>query len=151
VLRTLRQLDRDLTAQLAPVEADIARQAQADPIVQQLQTVHGIGPVVGLMLRAEIGDIRRFPTPGHLASYAGLVPAVDSSADRYRYGRITKDGSPWLRWALVEVGLQTLRRQDPVGRWGRKLAIRKGAMKAHVALAREMCGEIMNTWRQHAA
>jgi transposase len=149
-LSTMRQIDRDLTAQLIPVETAIAREALADPIVQRLQTVHGIGPVLGLMLRAEIGDVRRFPTPGHLASYAGLVPQVDSSASRTRYGRITKDGSPWLRWALVEVGVQTLRRRDPLGRWGRKLAVRKGAMKAHVALAREMCREVMDTWRRVA-
>lgn len=150
VLITLRQIERDLCAQLAPVEADIAREACGDPIVQRLQQVHGIGPVLGLMLRAEIGDIARFPTPGQLASYAGLVPQVDSSARRTRYGRITKDGSPWLRWALVAVGVQTLRRQDPLGRWGRKLAVRKGAMKAQVALAREMCGEIMDVWRRAA-
>ena len=149
-LTTLRQIDRDLRAQLAPVEADIAREALADPIVRALQTVHGIGPVLGIMLRAEIGDVRRFPTPAHLASYACLVPQVDSSASRTHYGRITKDGSPWLRWALVEVGVQTLRRRDPLGRWGRKLAGRTGAMKAHVALAREMCREIMETWRRVA-
>jgi transposase len=149
-LSTMRQIERDLTAQLASVDADIAREALADPIVRRLQIVQGIGPVLGLMLRAEIGDVGRFPTPGHLASYAGLVPQVDSSASRTRYGRITKDGSPWLRWALVEVGVQTLRRQDPLGRWGRKLAMRRGAMKAHVALAREMCREIMDVWRRAA-
>jgi transposase len=149
-LDALRQLDRDLTTHLARVDADVAREAASDPIVQQLQRVWGIGPVLGLLLRAEIGDIRRFPTPGHLASYAGLVPKVESSASRTRYGAITKDGSPWLRWALVEVGLQTLRRRDPLGRWGRKLAVRKGATIAHVALAREMCREIMDVWR-HAA
>lgn len=149
-LSTMRRIEHDLTAQLAPVEADIAREANDDAIVGRLRTVHGVGAVLGLMLRAEIGDVRRFPTPGHLASYAGLVPEVDSSASRMRYGRITKDGSPWLRWALVEVGVQTLRRRDPLGRWGRQLAVRKGAMKAHVALAREMCREIMDTWRRVA-
>jgi transposase len=146
-LTTLRQLDRDLSTQLAAAHADIAREALADPIVHRLQRLHGIGPVLGLSLRAEIGDLARFPSPGQLASYAGLVPEVDSSATHTRYGRITKDGSPWLRWALVEVGVQTLRRRDPLGRWGRKLAVRKGAMKAHVALAREMCREIMDAWR----
>lgn len=106
-LTALRQIDHDLTAPLGPVEAAIARAAGTDPIARQLQTVFGIGPVLSLMLRAEIGDIRRFPTPAHLASYAGVVPQVDSSASRTPYGRITKDGSPWLRWALVEVGVQT--------------------------------------------
>ena len=90
-LRALRQLERDLTAQLVILEADVARAAAADPIVQRLQTLRGIGPVIGLMLRAEIGDIARFPTPGHLASYAGLVPRVTGSANHTHYGRITKD------------------------------------------------------------
>jgi transposase len=149
-LTTLRRVERDLTAQLAAVEADVAREALVDPIVQRLQRLHGVGPVLGLMLRAEIGDIARFPTPRHLASYAGLVPYVDSSASHTRYGRITKKGSPYLRWALVEVGLYTLRRPDALGRWGRKLAIHKGRLSAQVALAREMCQEIMTMW-QHAA
>jgi len=109
-----------------------------------------VGPVLRVILRAEIGEIARFPSPRHLASYAGLVPYVDSSASHTRYGRITKAGSPWLRWALVEVGLHTLRRKDPLGRWGRKLAVRKGKLTAQVALAREMCQEIMTMW-QHVA
>lgn len=146
-LTTMRHLDRGLSTQLTPIETDIGHEALADPIVRRLQRVHGIGPVLGLTLRAEIGDIARFPTAGHLASYAGVVPEVESSARHTRYGGITKDGSPWLRWALVAVGVQTLRRRDSLGRWGRKLAVRKGAMKAHVALAREMCREIMDAWR----
>jgi transposase len=149
-LQALRQLDRDLTVQLTRVDADIAREATADPIVRRLQGIYGIGPVLGLMLRAEIGDGARFPSPRHLASYAGLVPHVDSSASHTRYGPITKDGSPWLRWALVEVGMHTLRRHDPLGRWGRKLAVRKTALTAQVALAREMCREILAVWQQAA-
>jgi transposase len=145
-LTMLRHLERELSAQLDPLERDIAREAAADPIAQHLQRLYGIGPVLGLTLRAEIGDGARFPTAAQLASYAGLVPRVESSGGRTWYGRITKDGSPYLRWALVEVGVQTLRRRDPLGRWGRKLAVRKGASKAHVALAREMCREILETW-----
>ena len=145
-LTLLRRLEHDLSEQLVPLERDIAREAAADPIARELQRVHGIGPVLGLMLRAEIGDRARFPTAAKLASYAGLVPRVESSGGRTWYGRITKDGSPYLRWALVELGVQTLRRRDPLGRWGRKLAVRKGASKAHVALAREMCREILATW-----
>jgi transposase len=149
-LRTLRQLDCDLTRQLEQVDRAIGHEAARDPIVQGLQRIFGIGPVIGLTLRAEIGDVARFPSPRHLASYAGLVPRVDGSADHLRYGRITKDGPPILRWALVEVGLQTLRRRDPLGRWGRKLAVRKTALSAQVALARAMCREIMDVWQQAA-
>jgi transposase len=147
-LRTLRLVERGISDQLARVEADVRREAAADPIVPRLRTIRGVGPVVGLTLRAEIGDIARFPTAGHLASYAGLVPRVDRSATHSHYGRITKDGSPWLRWALGQVGLHGLTRQDPIGRWGRQLAVRKGRLVAQVALARLACREIMERWRQ---
>lgn len=147
-LATMRLVEGGISGPLARVEAEVRREAEADPIVQRLRTIRGVGPVVGLTLRAEVGDIARFPTPGHLASYAGLVPRVDRSATHTHYGRITKDGSPWLRWALGEIGLHALRRPDPVGRWGRKLALRKGAMTAQVALARLACADIMQVWRQ---
>lgn len=145
-LRTLRQVERDLTTQLAAVEADVQREAAADPIVQRLQTLPGVGPVVGLTLRAEIGDIRRFQAPAQLASYAGLVPRVERSAQRVWHGRITKEGSPWLRWALCTIGVHALRRPDARGRWARKLARRRSALVAQVAAARRACADILETW-----
>lgn len=128
--------------------ADQAVRAAAarDPIAIAWQRIPGIGPVLALMIRAEVGDVRRFPTPGHLASYAGVVPSVDNSARRIRYGRITRRGSPWLRWALVEAAIHGPRRADRIGRWGRRLALRKGALKARVALARTLCEDVFRHW-----
>ena len=138
---------------LAVVRAEVQQADQAvrdaatrDPIAIALQQIPGIGPVLALMIRAEVADRRRFPTPGHLASYAGLVPRVDASARRIRYGRITRRGSPWLRWALVEAAIHGPRRTDRTGRWGRRLAIRKGALKARVALARRLCDDVFQYW-----
>ena len=112
-LTTMRRVERDLTTQLAAVEADVAREALADPIVQRLQRLHGVGPVLGLMLRAEIGDIARFPTPRHLASYAGLVPYVDSSAGHTRGTAASPKrgrpgyGGPWWKSACTRCAAQT--------------------------------------------
>jgi transposase len=77
-----------------------------------------------------------------LACYAGLVSRVEGSAGHLYYGRITRQGSPWLRWALVEAALHAMKRQDALGRWARRLAIRKGGAKARVALARRLCDEV---------
>jgi transposase len=128
------------------VDAELPQVAAADPVVVLLQGWVGIGPVLGLTIRAEIGDIRRFATPGQLASYAGLVPQVTASASRVHYGRITRRGSRWLRWALVEAAVHGLKRTDRVGRWGRALAVRKGGLKARVALARVLAEEIHRAW-----
>ena len=145
-LAGLRQLLDTVRQQAARADAEVRAAAASDVVAITLQQIVGIGPVLALMMRAEIGDIQRFPTAGHLASYAGLVPRVEASAGRIRYGRTTKRGSPWLRWALIEAALHGPRRTDRIGRWGRQLALRKGAMKARVALARALCAEIFQQW-----
>jgi transposase len=144
--RTLATVRREIEA----VDREVQAVAAADPVARRLQQIPGIGAVIALLIRAEVGDIRRFPTAGHLASYAGLVPRVEASAGRYRSGRITRRGSPWLRWALVEAAIHSPRRPDATGRWARRLAIRKGALKARVACARSLCDDVMIAWHAPA-
>ena len=145
----LQRLGRVLahtTHELHQVTREVEQTAARDPIAGALTRVVGIGPILALMIRAEIGAIERFPTPGHLASYAGLVPGVEMSAGRLRAGRITRRGSPWLRWALVEAAVHGPKRRDAEGRWARRLALRKGALKARVAIARRLCTELCTQW-----
>lgn len=146
----LRRVLALVRTEAARAETEVRRAADGDAIAITLQQLMGIGPVLALMVRAEIGDIHRFPAPAQLASYAGLVPRVDMSAGHYRYGRITCRGSPWLRWALIEAAMHGTKRTDRVGRWGRGLAVKKGALKARVALARVLCEEIHRLWSQIA-
>jgi transposase len=146
-LAGLRALLHDLRMRLADIEQQIVCEVQRDPVAQRLDAIKGIGPVLALSLRAEIGTIERFPDGAHLASYAGLVPYVSQSAARCRYGRITKLGSPYLRWALIEAAMYAVRRTDRYGRWARRLALRKGLVKARVASARVLCDEIVTVWR----
>lgn len=146
----LRQVLAIVRTEAARIETDVRRATDADPIAITLQQLRGIGPILALTIRAEIGEMHRFPTGAHVASYAGLVPRVDMSAGHYRYGRITKRGSPWLRWALIEAAMHGTKRTDRIGRWGRGLAVRKGALKARVALARVLCEEIHRLWSRVA-
>lgn len=144
----LQRLLTTTAQELAAADTAVHAEARRDRVVQALQAIPGIGPVVGLTVRAEVGAIDRFPTAAHRASYAGLVPRVEASGGHIRYGRITKHGSPWLRWALVEAAMHGTRRPDPRGRWARRLAVRKGALKARVAIARTLCAEIFDQWRR---
>ena len=145
-LRRWRQLLVAIQAEAVAAEAAVTARAAGDPVAVALDALVGIGPVLALTIRAEIGDITRFTRGALLASYAGVVPRVDASADRYWSGRITKEGSPWLRWALIEAAMHGIRRPDAIGRWARQLALRKGAFKARVAVARRLCDEIVRTW-----
>lgn len=146
-LRRLERLYRAVHADALAADAEVKTCAAGDPIACALATITGVGPVLGLTLRAEIGDATRFPGGPALASYAGLVPRVESSGERVYHGRITRQGSPWIRWALVEAARYATRRPDARGRWARRLAVRKGLAKARVAMARVLCDEVIATWR----
>src|SRR6266567_4172980 len=67
-----------------------------------IRQLPGIGPVLGAVIAAEIGDITRFRHPGQLASWAGLTPRHYESDTRVIRGHVSKQGSRMLRWALVE-------------------------------------------------
>jgi len=85
-----------------------------DPDVKLLMTIPGIGYYDALLIKAEVGDIGRFRCGDHLASYTGLVPSTRSSDGVTRHGRITGEGSRWLRWALVEAAMVHVRYDTPV-------------------------------------
>jgi len=136
----------EVRAQLEPVLAAIRTRAATDPIAVALDARPGFGPVFSVTVRADVGTITRFPDGPHLASYAGLVPRVERSGGRHWTGGITKTGSPWLRWVLIEAAIHQLRRPDAFGTWARRLAVRKGALKARAAIARALCDELLAVW-----
>jgi len=142
----LRSLLADVRQRLAPVILAVRTVAATDPVAQALDARPGFGPILSVTARAEVGTITRFPSGRHLASYSGLVPRVERSASRQWTGRITKTGSPWLRWTLIEAAMHQYRRDDAFGRWARRLAFRIGGVKARAAVGRALCDEIFRFW-----
>ena len=109
-----------------------------------LMSLPGIGVVTALTMLAEIGDYRRFASPEKLASFAGLVSSSYSSGERYRFGRITRRGSVWLRTtALVESTGKVSKKWGYLYDFYSKLRERKGNKIARVALARKI---LMLSW-----
>jgi transposase len=95
VIAGLRPLLRAIDRHVEEVAATI-------PQAQLLRTVAGIGPQRALIICAEVLPITRFRTPGHLASYAGVVPKSKQSGERpVRHGTIPAGANRWLRGALV--------------------------------------------------
>ena len=97
---------------MAVLDGEIARLGQqaADLLARDkgyaaIRELPGIGPVLGAVICAEIGDITRFRKPGQLASWAGLTPRHYESDTKVIRGHVSKQGSRMLRWALVE-GIQ---------------------------------------------
>jgi transposase len=109
--------------------------------VAALTTIPGVGERIAQVVVTEIGtDMGRFPSAGHLASWAGLVPGLNVSAGK-RQGNKTRRGSPWLRSALVEAAHAASRTKGTyLSAHYHRLAARRGKKKAIVAVAHTILG-----------
>jgi transposase len=127
-----------LQTQLATLKGIIKDQALSHPYARLLDTHPGISHYSSLLIASEIGEINRFPSPGKLCSYAGLVPSMHASGGKVRTGSITKQGSKWLRWILVECATHAVKKSDRYQRLYQRVAFRHGKATARVAVARKM-------------
>jgi transposase len=98
----------------------------------------GIDIFSAMLISTEIVDITRFSTPWKLVSYAGLSPSTRESSGKIKTGRITKQGSPLLRWILVQCSLSAIRHDHHMRTFYERIKQRKGHGKAIVATAKEM-------------
>jgi transposase len=129
-----------LREQLRSVEQTIDQTVTVSPQAQLLQTIPGVGRYLSLLILGEIGEIARFPSPKQLVSFAGLCPSTYASGQTLRHGRLIHQGSPWLRWGLIEVATHAGHRPGtPLARLRLRLAARKDPKTARVAVARKLC------------
>jgi len=119
------------------------------PYVSILDTHPGISYYSGLLIAVEIGDINRFPNAGKLCSYAGLVPTMHASGGKVRMGAITKQGSKWLRWILVECALHAVKKSTHYYNLYTRVAHKHGNGTARVAVARSMLRAIYTMLTLH--
>jgi transposase len=138
-----------LNRQIAEVDLRIEGLCEEEPVIRRLMTVPCIGSVVAAAFVSVIDDAGRFRNAHQVESYLGLVPSEDSTGGRRRLGGISKAGNSYLRSLLVEVSwvLLSKKQSDPLGRWARQIARRRGHRIAIVALARRLAGVLWAVWR----
>jgi len=126
---------------------------KANEVCRRLMTVPGVGPVTALAFVAAIDDVSRFPHAYRLTSYLGLTPGEDSSSLRERRTSITKAGSTSVRRVLVQAAWSAYwtRPNEPMVRWAKQIADRRGKFIAIVALARKMAAIIYALWRDETS
>lgn len=107
--------------------------------VELLTTIPGISDIAAHVILGEIGDdMSRFPTAGHLVSWAGLCPRNDESAGRRRSTRL-RAGAPWLKTVLVQAAWAASRKKDSYFKAQfHRISMRRGPKKAVVAVAASM-------------
>jgi len=127
-----------LGEEIAAAEQRVRGKFKNSPQARLLSTIPGVGPLLSLTILSEIGEISRFGAARQLSSYAGLVPSTSQSGGVTRHGRITRQGSRWLRWALVEAAIHAASRPGPLRDFHLKLKKSKGNEVARVAVARKL-------------
>jgi transposase len=127
-----------LDGRLVPLERELNPLAKADPRVQLLKTIPGIGELLGLTIASEISDITRFSNAGKLVGYAGLSPRIKQSGQSSRTGPLSKAGSRTLRWAAVEAAQHAWRESNPWHQLYLDLSKRAGKNPAKSAVARKI-------------
>jgi len=129
---SLRKLTGELAAEIGLLDAVIADLLAHHEGYHALQALPGIGPVLAAVIVAEIGDIRRFSCPARLCCWAGLTPRHRESDTKVTRGHITKQGSPVLRWAVVEA-IQRQPATSPVRAVKDRIIARRGKQAKNIA------------------
>jgi transposase len=136
MLARIDTIEADIADVDAQIERYIAPFAQA---AARLEQIPGIGLVAARAIIAEIGtDMSRFPTPAHLASWARFSPTVKESAGRKKGSGATGHGNPYLARTLGQVAVSAARTPTFLGERYRRIARRRGAKRAIVAVGRSV-------------
>jgi len=152
------QLDLDLETkqylqrQIERITEKLGSLSQAEPWASQmtyLMQIPGFGVVTGMTVLAAIGEIARFESSKKLASYSGLVPAVEQSGVKLRSKSITKEGRRELRWAMVEVAQRAVKADPHWKRLFSQLERRMHRNQAITAIARQLLSLVWLVLTRH--
>jgi transposase len=143
-----------IQSRIAEVEQWMEENLEVDEIVRLLLTIPGIGLILAHVIRAEIGEIERFPSQRHLARYNGLAPLSRQSADRDGPRHCSPACNHVLRWAMIEATTGLLNRKGQASRLKRLHArLTHGGecnkSQAKVALAHELSHLVYVVWSKH--
>lgn len=134
----LLQLLQTLDEKISTIEQWLERETKADAAVQRLRTHPGIGLLTSICVRYTLEQVDRFTTTRKVSAFAGFDPMEDQSDERQRMGAISKQGSRWLRFYLVEAAQIAIRKDADLARVYKRICVRGGHAKAKVAIGRRL-------------
>ena len=138
-------------AEMSHLDEALAEMAKGFPQIAALLDIRGFGLYTALLVVAEIGEPERFTQPGQVASYAGLAARVYQSGEHDYHGHITRQGSPWLRWVLVQAAMKAIGKDRKLANFYERVRKRSSRHIARVAVARklaEICWIRLRRWQR---
>lgn len=145
---------RHYAKQMALFDKRLGGMQEAFPQVEALLDIHGIGHYSAFLIVAELGEVERFHTAKRVGAYSGLTSRVHQSGGHCYQGSITRQGSPWLRWVLVQAAMKAVHKDAALRNFYSRIRKRSSAKIARVATARklaEICWKRLRQWqREHA-
>jgi transposase len=143
---------RELEQRIEAAERQLRALAAEMPVVKRLLTIPGVGLITATALVGFVGQVLRFPTSRHFASFLGLTPRERSSGQTRRLGAISKRGDTYLRTLLIHgartviVAAKNLKNPDRLRAWALHVQKKRGTNKATVALANKMARIVWSVW-----
>jgi transposase len=138
----------EFDAKIKEIDIEIKQQAIKDGAIDGIyQAASGIGCTSARVLANELGDLLQFKNEGQLFSYLGLTPREHSSGEHTRQGHITKQGKPIIRKILVQASWVAIRYDKNLQIIYERIAMKSGAKRAIVAVARRLIGRIRACFR----
>lgn len=144
---------RSLEQRIDAVEKQLRTAAAEIPVVARLRSIPGVGLLTATALVAFVGEVLRFPTSRHFASFLGLTPREHSSGLRRRLGGISRRGDAYLRTLLIHGARAVLAaarrasKPDRLRAWALQVHRLRGHNRAAVALANKMARIVWAVWR----
>lgn len=139
VLGTMMDRLEFLEKQCIPLEDRVRENARLSDDVRLLMTIRGVDFYLASLISSFIGDVNRFPSDDHLASFFGIVPTSRDSANVKRRGKMTKDGASTARWALSVMVDTVMQHNQPIKDYYLGVKKRTGSGKlAHVSTMRKL-------------
>lgn len=135
-------------------DSELVKLHDAFPQADALLDIHGVGLYSALLIVGEIGEPWRFGNAKQVGAYAGLTARVNQSGDRCHHGSISRQGSTWLRWVLVQIAMKVIRRDQRLSNFYTRVRKRSSAKKARVGVARKLAGICwvrLMQWHRRAA
>jgi transposase len=146
---------RDYEKRIKSVEGQLEALSKQIPTVGLLRTIPGIGLLTATALVALVGDIQRFRSARHFASFLGLTPRLRGSGFTLHLGRISKQGDRYLR-ALLSHGARSvlvragrMEKPDRLRAWALRVYSRRGYNKATIAIANKLARTVWAVWKHN--